>query len=426
MQLKLIGLNHKTAPIRVREQVTIPEDSLGEANLLYKENLHARESMLLSTCNRVEAYLYGANIDDPSRETIKFLNHFNQASVPDLNRYIYTLTGEEAITHVLRVASGLDSMVIGEAQVTGQLKSAYSIARKFKTAGKDLSRLMSYAFFTAKKVRNETRISELPVSVSSVAVDLARKIFEDLTRRKVLLIGAGKMSRLAARGFLSAGVEGLRIVNRTPSRARLIAEDLGQGRVCEFEKLGECLADSDIVIVSTGARGYLLTLEMMERIIRIRKNRPLFVIDIAVPRNADPAINGIDNIFLYDIDSLVSVVNDHLGSRVAEAELAEDIIRDNVSGFIYYTRQMSLGPLVKALREKVEEICLEELESSRADMPVEKYEEMREMMFRTVNRLSHPLIQEIKNSAEDFPELLQNQELLEKLVKEAFELKEKA
>ncbi len=424
MQLKLIGLNHKTAPINIREQVTIPEGLLPEANRLYHQAAGAGETMLLSTCNRVEAYLYGPEGKGAEEAAMKFLLDFSGASIQDLGRYTYSLSGEEAITHLLRVASGLDSMVVGEAQVTGQLKAAHRVSRQEKTSGRELNRLMSYAFFTAKKVRTETRISELPVSVSSVAVDLARKIFEDLTKRKVLLIGAGKMSRLAARGFVSAGVRELSIINRTYEKASRMSEELG-GEVQSFDRLEECLAQSDIVIVSTGARDYILSPEMMDVAIKKRKNQPLFIIDITVPRNADPAINEIDNVFLYDLDNLVAIINNHMGSRSEEAELAEQIIRDHVKSYIEYTRQISLGPLVRELREKVEEVCLEELESSRGDMSTEEYEEMKRLMFRTVNRLSHPLIQEIKSAAEDYPDLLRNQEFLEDLVREAFEFKEK-
>jgi len=424
MRLKLIGLNHKTAPINIREQVTIPEDLLPEANRLFHESVNAEETMLLSTCNRVEAYLYGPAGNGIEEATVKFLRDFSEASLLDLNQYIYTLIDEDAVEHLLRVASGLDSMVLGEAQITGQLKNAHSIARQDRTAAKELDRLMSYAFFTAKKVRSETKISERSVSVSSVAVELARKIFEDLTRRQVLLIGAGKMSRLAARGFLSSGVKGLRVVNRTYEKACRMSRELG-GQACSYDSLEDSLVSSDIVIVSTGAREYVLGPEMMERVIRRRKNQPLFIIDITVPRNVDPAINRIDNIFLYDIDNLESVINDHMESRFTESRLAEEIIREEVKGFMDFRKQLTFGPLVKALRDKVEEICLEELAVSRKDMSDAEYEQIRKVMFRTVNRLSHPLIRQIKSSAEDYPELLNNQEFLENLVREAFELKEK-
>jgi glutamyl-tRNA reductase len=424
MRLKLIGINHKTAPINIREQVTIPEDLLPEANRLFNESVDAEETMLLSTCNRVEAYLYGPVGNETEEATVRFLRDFSEASLQDLNQYIYTLSDEDAVEHLLRVASGLDSMVIGEAQITGQLKNAYSIARQGRTSAKELNRLMSYAFFTAKKVRSETRISEQSVSISSVAVELARKIFEDLTKRQVLLIGAGKMSRLAARGFLSSGVKGLCVVNRTYEKACRMSRELG-GEACSYDKLEEKLVSSDIVIVSTGAREYILDPEIMERVIRHRKNQPLFIIDITVPRNADPRINEIDNIFLYDIDDLEAVIKDHMKNRLSEATQAEQIIREEVKGFMDLRRQRDFGPLVKALRDKVEEICREELEASRKSISAAEYEQIKKVMFRTINRLSHPLIRQVKSSAEDYPELLNNQEFLKDLVREAFELKEK-
>ena len=405
MRLKLIGLNHKTAPISIREQVTIPEDLLPEANRIFHKTVPAEETMILSTCNRVEAYLCGASGTGTEESTVKFLRDYSEAYGLDLTRHIYTLEEEEAVEHLLRVASGLDSMVIGEAQITGQLKNAHSIARQEGTSGKELARLMSYAFFTAKKIRSETRISERSVSVSSVAVELGRKIFEDLTQRQALLIGAGKMSRLAVRGFLSSGIKKLRVVNRTYEKACQVSAELG-GQACFYEDLTSCLVASDIVIVSTGAREFILVPELMEKVIKQRKNQPLFIIDIAVPRNADPAINDIDNIFLYDIDNLESVINDHMESRLTEARQASVIISREVRGFMEFRKQRAFGPLVKALRDKVEEICLEELEISRKDMSSAEYEQTRKVIFRTVNRLSHPLIRQIKSSAEDSPAIL--------------------
>ena len=424
MRLKLIGLNHKTAPINIREQVTIPEDLLMGANRLYYDSLAAEETMLLSTCNRVEAYIYGTAGQETEEHTARFLRDYSKASCLDFNQYIYTLDEKDAVEHLLRVASGLDSMVVGEAQITGQLKNAHAIARQAGTAGKEMDRLISYALFTAKKVRSETKISERSVSVSSVSVELARKIFEDLTRRRVLLVGAGKMSRLAAKGFLSSGVKELRVVNRTYEKACQMSRELG-GQVYSYDQLEDCLVSSDIVILSTGAREFILGYELMERVIKQRKNQPLFIIDISVPRNADPSIDKIDNIFLYDIDNLESVINDHMESRFSEARLAEQIISTKVKGFLDLKSQRAFGPLVKALRDKVEEICLEELEISRKDMSPAEYEQIKKVIFRTVNRLSHPLIRQIKSSTEESPELLCDQEFLGNLAREAFAMKEK-
>ncbi len=424
MRLIIIGLSHKTAPIEVREQVTIPEELLPEANRRFHEESGSGETMILSTCNRIEAYLFGADKEGARDKTIKFLLDFSHSGLTDLDRYTYSLDGEEAVEHLFKVASGLDSMVIGEAQVTGQLKAAYAIARQEETTGRDLNRLMSYALFTAKKIRSDTKISELPVSVSSVAVELAKKIFEDLSQRKVLLIGAGKMSRLAARGFLSSGIQKLHIINRTYEKACLMSEELG-GQVYSYDQMENCLVSSDIVIVSTGAREFILGPELLGRVIKQRKNQPLFIIDITVPRNVDPAVNQVDNIFLYDIDNLSSVIGSHMETRLTESEAAHRIISEEVNGYLHFSRQRELGPLVRSLREKVEEICREELQCTRDNMSEEEYEKMRKIMFRTVNRLSHPLIQQIKSSADEYPELLNSRDFLENLVKDAFELEEK-
>jgi len=227
MRLNIIGLNHRTAPIKIREKVTIPEDELAKANRIFHETAGGDESMLLSTCNRVETFVVGPTEEEAREATLDFLEDYSRPGIEGLDRYIYSLHGEAAMEHLFKVASGLDSMVMGESQITGQLKIAHAVAQEEGTVGMDLNQLMSYALFTAKKIRTDTRISELPVSVSSVAVELARKIFEDLTRRKVLLIGAGKMSRLAARGFLSSGIDQLSIINRTYENAVRMSEELG-------------------------------------------------------------------------------------------------------------------------------------------------------------------------------------------------------
>jgi glutamyl-tRNA reductase len=400
MNLVLVGLNHKTAPVAVRERVAFQEERLPEAFAVLREQWGFEEGLILSTCNRVEV-LGGSGANGTSPERLReFLCAFHRLDPAELKSHLYLLTGQELIQHVFRVASSLDSMVPGEAQILGQLKQAYAAAQHAGAVGRGLSRLLPHAFFVAKRVRTETRIGQSSVSVSSVAVDLAVKIFGELQGHSVLLLGAGKMGELAAEALLAAGADRVQVANRTPEKAEAIARRF-QGEALSMERLEDALVASDIVVLSTGAPHFLITRKLADRVIRRRKYTPLFLVDISVPRNVDPVVNEIDNVFLYDIDDLQSVVVSNLEERRQEAVHAEEIVQDEVRSFIMGFHRGSIGPLMNAVRRRLEEICLEELTKDREAFSPQELARLERLMLRTAHRIAHPLMVEMKRTLEN-------------------------
>ncbi len=400
MNLVLAGLNHKTAPIGIREKVAFPEERLGEALASLRERWGFEEGLILSTCNRVEV-VGGSGANGASPERLQeFLCDFHHLETAQLKPHLYLLTGQDLIHHVFRVASSLDSMVPGEAQILGQLKQAYAAAQRAGAVGRALSRLLPHAFFVAKRVRNETRIGQSSVSVSSVAVDLAVKIFGELRGHSVLLLGAGKMGELAAEALLAAGSDRLRVANRTPEKADAIARRF-QGEALAMDRLEDALVTSDIVVVSTGSPEFLITRKLAEQVIRRRKYTPLFLVDISVPRNVEPAVNEIDNVFAYDIDDLQLVAASNLEERRHEAEQAEEIVQAEVKNFIMGFHRGNIGPLVNSVRRRLEEICLEELTKDRDAFSPQELARLERLMLRTAHRIAHPLMVEMKRTLEN-------------------------
>src|SRR5947207_4365776 len=329
MRLLTTGVSHKTAPVEVRECLAFREDSLPAA----LADLHARagvsEAVILSTCNRVEITLTTEDAADPEAIIDAFLSDHKSVSATSIGPHLYRHEGRDAIHHMFRVAASLDSMVIGEPQILGQLKTAYAAAKEAGAVCGWLEGLMTRAFSVAKRVRSETGIGQMAVSVSYAAVELARKIFGTLSNRTVMIVGAGKMSELAARHLRRSGASHVFVTNRTHERAVDMAK-LFQGTPVEYTRFVSMLPEVDIVIASSGAPHYILRKEEMHRVIAARRNKPMFVIDIAVPRNIEPAVNEVDNVFLYDIDDLQGVVNANLRERMKEAEHAEDIVAQEV------------------------------------------------------------------------------------------------
>ena len=311
MQPVLVGLSHKTAPVEVRERIAINEDLIPAAIKILLQKHQLRESMILSTCNRVEILGQGQNQKETIEKIILFLHSYHSLPSNFLEPYLYTLQNEEAVLHVFRVASSLDSMVLGESQILGQLKQAYAVAGGAKGTGPTLQILLPTAFRVAKRIRTETGISESAVSISSVAVELAKKIFGTLQGKSILLLGAGKMSELATRSLLQSGIANVYVASRTDARSRILAKSFG-GIPIQMATIQDHLPECDILLVSTSATSFILDPEMMHRVVRRRKYAPLFVIDISVPRNVDPRINEIENVFLYDIDDLQSVIDANL------------------------------------------------------------------------------------------------------------------
>ncbi len=362
MHVIVVGLSHKTAPVEIREKLAVPDSRLGEAVTRLCTYAGVKEGMLLSTCNRVEAYALVDDVESGYNSIQEFLadTHLSLSS-EQLTPHLYCHTGDRAIAHLFRVAASLDSMIIGESQILGQLKDAFETALAHKTTGVVMNKVVKKAISVAKRVRTETKISEMAVSVSYAAVELAKKIFSNLEEKTVLLIGAGEMAKLAARHLIAAGVHRVRITTRTPQHALELASKFG-GVPVPYDQFKDEMASADIVLVSTGAAHYLVGAEDVHRAVKERMNRPMFLIDISVPRNIDPAVRHVDNAFLFDIDDLKHRVEQNRAERVQEAEKAERMVVGEVASLLEWMKSLEVTPTIVALRSRVEEIKQAEVE----------------------------------------------------------------
>lgn len=400
MKVSLIGLSHHTAPVEVRERVAIPEPALGEALEALKVASGAEETLILSTCNRVEltaALPEGADTGSITR----FLAEKQGLSADWLEPYLYRYDDEKAIRHLFRVAASLDSMVLGEPQVLGQLKAAYAAARERGTLGGFLDTVLSRAFAVAKRVRSETDIGRSAVSVSYAAVELARQIFGQLSQKKVLLVGAGKMSELAARHLQRAGCEQVFVTNRTRSRADDLAEQIS-GTVLDYDNHGARLHEMDIVLTSSGALEHVITRPQMAKVMERRRFRPVFLIDIAVPRNVDPKANELEGVFLYDIDDLGRAVEENRKARAREAEQAEGMIEAEVSRLLERLKAREVGPLISGLHEQLDQMAKAELERFRARLgPLSPAQEEALLGYTRslLNKIAHGPVVELRRAA---------------------------
>lgn len=363
MRLTLVGLSHKTAPIDIREKLTFPANRQEEALTLLTAGPDVIEAVIVSTCNRTEIYAVTSADTDGPEAIIDFLVNYHDLDRHDLVRYLYIVEGEAVVKHLFRVVASLDSMVIGEAQILGQVKEAYELAFEFDGTGRIFNKLFRQSFEVGKRVRNETAIGEAAVSISYAAVELAKKVFDTLEGRIVLVLGAGKMSELTAKHLVSNGVSKVLVANRTYERACELA-----GRFCgepiAYERLFDHIGEADIVISSTAATEYVVTKSHLAEAMRGRRGKPLFLIDIAVPRDIDPAVNDLDDVFLYDIDSLNGVVESNLEDRMREAERAEVIIAEEMAEFERWLESMEVVPTVAAIRAKAEQVRQAELEKA--------------------------------------------------------------
>ncbi|MBX3249820.1 MAG: glutamyl-tRNA reductase [Myxococcales bacterium] len=354
----VVGLSHHTAPLELRERLAVPRDRLPPVLHELAPRVFA-ETVLVSTCNRVE--LYGV-ADDPNAAARAAIDHLRgrAESAEELESSLYVLRGAEAVRHAFRVAASLDSMVVGEPQILGQFKEAFEAASETGTVGTLLGRCFTRAFAVAKRVRSETGIAEGTVSVSSIATSLAKKIFGELGGRRVLLLGAGEMGEAAGRSLAGSGAH-LTVVNRSPTKATTLARELG-GVAAGYEQLASELVGADVVICSTSSQTFVLTHELMKGVVKARRHRPLFVIDIAVPRDVDPRVGELENVFLYDVDDLQKVAQENLEARRKSADAAERIVDIEVGEFEVWRRSLELTPTIVALRRRVEEVLAAELE----------------------------------------------------------------
>jgi glutamyl-tRNA reductase len=403
MKVLVVGLNHKTADVEVREKLAFDGPKLEHGLKRFHELEEVEEAIVLSTCNRVEMY---ANVKDTgsASEAVKsFISDFHGIDRDLLDGALYFKSGTDAVRHVFRVASSLDSMIVGEPQILGQLKDAFEFGLGKKTTGVLLNRLMKKAISVAKRVRTETKIAENAVSISFAAVELAKKIFTDLAGKSVMLLGAGEMAELAAKHLKGSGVKNLLVANRTYERGCALADEMG-GSPVRFEEFLHEMVHTDIVICSTGAPTYVVFKDQMHAIMKERKQKPVFIIDISVPRNIDPEINHLENVYLYDVDDLQGVVDSNVAGRKVEAEKAEAIVAEEVETFLRWQSSLDSVPTIVALREKAEAIKKEELEKLLGKMP-ELDERQRKaieyMASAIINKLIHPPTAALKEDAED-------------------------
>ena len=403
MKVFVVGLNHKIADVDVREKLAFNGPKLVEGLIKFKELPEVQEAIILSTCNRVELY---ANVNDAKRafeSTKTFLSEFHNLNRGSLDNALYIYDDINAIRHIFRVASSLDSMVVGEPQILGQLKDAFELALTKKTTGILLNKLMKKAISVAKRVRTDTRIAENAVSISFAAVELAKKIFTDLSRRVFMLLGAGEMAELAARHLIGSGVKEVLVSNRTYERACELASEFN-GRPVKFDDFIQEMVRTDIIICSTGAPHYIITKSQMQKVMKERKQRQVFIIDISVPRNIDPEINGLDNVYLYNVDDLQGVVDANMFERQKEAEKAEKIIEEELETFLKWQSSLDSVPTIVALREKAEEIKKEELDKlfHKIQGIGEKEKEAIEYMATALmNKLIHPPTAALKEDSEN-------------------------
>jgi glutamyl-tRNA reductase len=413
MNFFVIGVNHKTAPVEVRERFAIPEAKLPDALRELTEFPGIEEGMIVSTCNRVEIL---ARAKDSECDLRGFVQKYYGFDRDQFEKYVFEHKHKNAIRHIFRVASSLDSMVVGEPQILGQVKEAYAVARAVGAVQSQLDALLTRAFAVAKKVRSETAVASSSVSVASVAVELAQKIFGDLNGKAIYLVGAGKMCELAARHLIAHGAGKIFVSNRTYERAVALARKFN-GEAVPFEKLYDTVDRADIIISSTGAPHTIFRKEHGERFLKTRKNRPMFFIDIAVPRDIDPGLNDLDGIFVYDIDDLQQVVASHLGDRKREAERAEMLVAEEVDRFESRLQTLEVVPTIVSLQEHLETVRQAEIDRLRGrlgELTPEQEMAVEALTKGIINKIMHTPITTLKSAARD-PEATTVIDLVRKL-----------
>ncbi len=400
MNFFVLGVNHKTAPVEVRERFAIPESRMPEALGKLTSMEGVEEGMIVSTCNRVEIFARSKNGNCDLQQFVREYFGFCEG---EYEPYIFQHEQLEAVKHVFRVASSLDSMVVGESQILGQVKEAYATARALGAVNSQLDQLLTRAFAVAKKVRNETTIASSSVSIASVAVELAEKIFGSLTGKSVYLVGAGKMCELAARHLIAHGAKKIYVGNRTFDRAVNLAEKFN-GEAIPFERLYDTVPWADIIISSTGAPHAIFRKEHGEKFLQIRKNRPMFFIDIAVPRDIDPALNDLDGIFVYNIDDLQQVRQSHMGDRQKEAVRAESLVDEEVRRFEARAQTAEVVPTIVSLQQHLENLRQAELDRVRGrlgDLTPEQEMAVETLTRGIINKIMHTPITTLKSAARD-------------------------
>ena len=419
--LVLVGVNHTTAPLAIRERLSIPAGRLPDAIRTLMQQPGIRESLIISTCNRVEFVTYQDEASGPAnRNLLRFLHEYFGIPADNIESHLYEFREREAVRHLFRVASSLDSMVVGEPQILGQVKESYTVARGVGAVSTALDPLLQRAFSVAKRVRSETQIGSSSVSIASVAVDLARKIFGSLQGKTVLLVGAGKMSDLAARHLIQQGATSILVANRTQERAALIAGQIADQisvqiannpaaigcttEVIPFELLHAQASRADIVITSTGAEGQIFTRAHGQQFVERRRHRPMFFIDIAVPRDVDPKMNQVEGCFVYDIDDLQQVAAAHLADRGRESAAAEKIVSTEVEKYHQHLQSLDVVPAIVALQQNAEALRQTELARSAkhlGSLTPEQQAAVDALTRSLTAKLLHPQIVDLRKKSEE-------------------------
>ena len=399
LDIILLGINHNTAPIELRECIAFTEEHSKSALHSLMRKTFIKEALLYSTCNRVEVLVV---TDDRARavaETKNFIAEFNKIPLAQFEGALYVHEGNEAVRHVFRVAASLDSMVVGEPQILGQIKAAYRTAIEEKTSGVILNRLLHRTFFVAKKIRSETGIGDRAVSISYAAVELARKIFDVLEGKEVLLIGAGEMAELAVEHLIRGKVDQVWVANRTFENGVELAKQFN-GQAIRFEEIPESLKTVDIIISSTASSDFVIRPDQVKGVIRKRKNRPLFFIDIAVPRDIDPDINRLSNCYVYDIDDLKGIIDENIEDRQKEAIKGERMVDEAVIRFREWYESLDVVPTIIALRRKITAIAEAELKKTLQASIISEQEAqaIRKMADSLINKIMHDPTQFLKRN----------------------------
>jgi len=409
-ELFVVGISWRTAPVAVREKLAFREEELAGTLQSMTSALPVAEALLVSTCNRVEVYGVAKPGTDATGPVRTFLATQRGLAPADVADVLYDHRGSSAVRHVFSVASALDSLVLGEAQILGQLKAAYGVATSAGTSGPVLGRCLERAFGVAKRVRTETAIARGAANVSTVAVDLAKRVFGDLAGKSVLVVGAGKMSTLAARHLYASGAQRIVVTNRSPEKAEALAAEI-DGVARAWADLENLLVDADVVISSTGAREPILTRALFKKVTKARRWRQLVVIDIAVPRDADPAIGELDGVYVFDIDDLEKVVAANLAERAKAGEHAQRIVQHEAGQFEHWLRSQGVVPTIRALRERFARVADAELHKTldqlarKEHTPVQQREAIQRLVQLVVNKLLHQPTMALREAPPDEADL---------------------
>ena len=395
MNLICVGINHTTAPIEIREKLWFSAEEIRELLPVLRERF-ATECVLTSTCNRTELYMHPSAPSPDTAAVWKFLADRKNAGGQVGGEHFYVAAEGSAVAHLFSVASGIDSMVVGDVQILNQLKEAYALAQESGTTGTIFNKLFSHALHVGKRTRTETEISEGAVSISYAAAELASRIFDDLSKRAALLIGAGETGKLTAKHLTSRNLGKLLLANRTRSKADELAEQL-HGSVIPYEEFQNHIHDVDIIITAVDAPSYVITAAHLKRAMKERGNKPLFIIDIGLPRNVDPEANTIDNIFLHDIDALNHIIDNNVAHRREQIARVGEIVAEEAATFIGWHDSLQLTPTIQQLREQFESIRQSEVERLRHDFPPEKQEEIEMLTKRIVNKILHTPLVNLRN-----------------------------